>query len=641
MVHARPAPSRGACIFALCSRTLGGVEVGVEGAGIGRDAWLDLESELVGLARSGGPLRAAIARAAARFVELHAWEPLGYARLEDYARERLGQAGRTVYEWAQVGKALARAPRLAAALTRGSLPWTKVRALARLASADEIDAWLLLASRHTAASLDREIRRVAHCAESLRDDDREPHEPVALLCTPRVRAKWHYALLLARQVAGFGARPGVAAEMIAAEVLSALEPDETFRVGEVDELRRALRGGASVPDPPPEITPPAASVATDEPSPADDTYSRLIEGLEEADARELDRRLRDWVAREQRLDAGIGAQLVVIARRRVYTALGFASLDAYARERLGIDPAKARGLLRIERAAAHSPELAAAYRSGVLSWVAAQALVPVILADSLGRFAASWVAHAARVTVRQLRDDAERALLVFEADPDLWARTGGLPEQLTTDAQPKADPAQEIGARVQTSDGSLEGTVEADGWIRLDNGGRIEPIVWKLMAASDEPITADVPACTGPVALRFLAPVSVAALFRAVHACVQRGLTAARGADVTASDALELMLDHVIRVWDRRITTGHRIYERHGWRCAVPGCSSRRSLHDHHIFFRSAGGADTWNNRVALCAFHHLRGVHARLIRVTGEAPHGLRFELPLETFVSGDFRVS
>ncbi len=611
------------------------------------DALADLESGLASLARSGGPLRAAIALAAARLVEIRAPEALGYARLSDYARERLGQAGRTVYEWAQVGAALARAPRLARTLANGELSWTKVRALARLGSADEIEAWLPLAAKHTAASLDREVRRVAHCVESVADEDHEPREPIALVCTPRVRGKWHYAVSLARQTAGFNASPAACAEMIAAEVLSALEPDESFRTGDPEDARQALRAEAEDPEssgaPDPAPDPVDARAPASDLGPGSQALERLTRGLDAADARELDRRLRDWISREQRLDAEIGARLAVIARRHLYRALGHASLDAYARERLGIDPAKARALLRVERAAVQAPELAAAYRSGALSWVAATALVPVILADSPGRFAASWVARAAAVTVRQLRDDVERALLVLEADPELWVRTGGLPERLDASATPPAaatPTGQEIGARVQSSDGTTQGTVEADGWIRLDTGTRIDPVLWKLLDAPDAPeARRDTPGCAETATLRFLAPVSVARLFRAVHACVQRGLAKVRGQPVTPGDALEAMLDHVIIAWDRRVTTGYRIYASSGWRCAVPGCSSRQSLHDHHILFRSAGGDDAFANRVALCAFHHLRGVHARLIRITGEAPHRLRFELPLETFVSGDLR--
>jgi hypothetical protein len=101
------------------------------------------------------------------------------------------------------------------------------------------------------------------------------------------------------------------------------------------------------------------------------------------------------------------------------------------------------------------------------------------------------------------------------------------------------------------------------------------------------------------------------------------------------------MLDHVIRVWGRRYQAGVRVYARDGWRCAVPGCSSRQSLHDHHLVFRSAGGDDELRNRLTLCAWHHLRGVHQRLVRITGEAPYHLVFELPLETFTSGDYRAS
>jgi hypothetical protein len=43
------------------------------------------------------------------------------------------------------------------------------------------------------------------------------------------------------------------------------------------------------------------------------------------------------------------------------------------------------------------------------------------------------------------------------------------------------------------------------------------------------------------------------------------------------------------------------------------------------------------SNRITLCAAHHLRGVHAGLIRIRGRAPDGLRFELPLATYGPGE----
>lgn len=52
--------------------------------------------------------------------------------------------------------------------------------------------------------------------------------------------------------------------------------------------------------------------------------------------------------------------------------------------------------------------------------------------------------------------------------------------------------------------------------------------------------------------------------------------------------------------------------------------------------------------RTTLCAFHHLRGVHAGRVRCQGRAPEGLQFELglrpgaePLMRFGAGDLRMS
>jgi hypothetical protein len=38
---------------------------------------------------------------------------------------------------------------------------------------------------------------------------------------------------------------------------------------------------------------------------------------------------------------------------------------------------------------------------------------------------------------------------------------------------------------------------------------------------------------------------------------------------------------------------------------------------------------------------HHLRGVHTGLLRLRGSAPDGLRFDLPLESYLPGERRTS
>ena len=121
---------------------------------------------------------------------------------------------------------------------------------------------------------------------------------------------------------------------------------------------------------------------------------------------------------------------------------------------------------------------------------------------------------------------------------------------------------------------------------------------------------------------------------------VRRHIERRTGRLPSDGEALDAMLEHVFEAWtagssdggEERVRAAHRVFARDGWRCTVPGCSSYRELHDHHIRFRSAGGSDAESNRTTLCAWHHLRGVHAgpARLRLRGKAPRRLRFELGL-----------
>jgi hypothetical protein len=140
--------------------------------------------------------------------------------------------------------------------------------------------------------------------------------------------------------------------------------------------------------------------------------------------------------------------------------------------------------------------------------------------------------------------------------------------------------------------------------------------------------------------IRFSAPASVVALFReALDVFSLPGLP--------RWSALERVLRHVIVHWESSPRHRDPIFERDGWRCAVPGCSSRRNLHDHHLQFRSRGGGNACENRVAVCVAHHLHGIHEGVVRASGSAPRDVRWELgvracgpPLLVFV-GDRRCS
>jgi hypothetical protein len=168
-------------------------------------------------------------------------------------------------------------------------------------------------------------------------------------------------------------------------------------------------------------------------------------GLAEADAFELDERFRRALALEQRLDAQLGPLLALVWSRWVHRALGYPTREAYARERLGMDPTRARALVRLERAAALSEPFARAYRNALLSSVKAGILVPLISADPLGLFMKDWVAWAGRVTVRRLREDVELALTLAETDPGAFRQTAEARGDNATDPDRTGD--REIRAR--------------------------------------------------------------------------------------------------------------------------------------------------------------------------------------------------
>jgi len=111
---------------------------------------------------------------------------------------------------------------------------------------------------------------------------------------------------------------------------------------------------------------------------------------------------------------------------------------------------------------------------------------------------------------------------------------------------------------------------------------------------------------------------------------VQRWIERRNGRTASESEALDAMVEPCFETWalpNARVPREHRVFERDGWRCTVPGCSSYRNLHSHHIVFRSDNGPDDLWNRTSLCTAHHQGCVHEGIgrIRVRGRAPGALR----------------
>ncbi len=127
--------------------------------------------------------------------------------------------------------------------------------------------------------------------------------------------------------------------------------------------------------------------------------------------------------------------------------------------------------------------------------------------------------------------------------------------------------------------------------------------------------------------LVFRVPVDVAALYHSVRETLGSKRRAERGRPLHEGEVFDAMLDCALLTWtlrDPRVRPPEPVLERDGYRCAVPGCTSRRNLHRHHICFRSAGGGDLAANLITLCAFHHQRGLHAGLLRVVEFLIHAI-----------------
>ncbi|MCZ7618454.1 MAG: HNH endonuclease [Myxococcota bacterium] len=559
------------------------------------------ESELAQLTAASGPLRRTLAAICARLLETRAYERLCYARLRDYARERAGLSARQLQDLAHAHRAFATLPGLERALVANELPWSKVRLLTRVATPDDEERWIERARLLSIRQLEQEVRAARGHAEGDLDAEADPPRVrVTLHCTPAVREQWLLAREFAERVSGQSLREDEALEWVTAEALSAVSIDAS-RIGIRTRTEAGTRTEIGTGEPVAASRPVDAAahdesaldkcVRTPRPDALTDasaSLDRLVAGLDEADAFELDRRLRAAIRREQTLDAAIAPLLRLVTCPEYEWNASYWKLSDSAAELLGMSASKARALLRIERAGDACPDLRTSFRDGRLSWAKAQCLLPLLLLD-IDRVRAPdwrrrWVAWAEGVTVRRLEADVERALLLRAGHHPAFGRC-------LEDPARTRDPIPEDERQMCAPDIDVEATE------RLD---------WRV-------------------------PREVASLFLAVRESLRGRLRAVTSRPASEGDAFAAMLDHALATWTLSDPSKPRpdpVFERDGYRCAVPGCSSRMGFHDHHVVFRSHQGSDELANRLTLCVFHHQRCLHAGRLRIRGLAPDRLVFEL-------------
>jgi hypothetical protein len=543
-----------------------------------------IDRDLEQACRAEAGARLALGEVAGELLHGQRYRRLGFPRLSDYARERLGLSGRTVEDAARVARRLRELPMVAEAFRTGLLSWTKLRALVDIARGNE-RAWLDYALTHPSADLVAATRAHGTAASSEAEDliDGEPPALLRIACPARLRSLWRRACEMASRVAGRPLVDWQAAELVAAEAIAGRPPGVSVGDRVLAALVRLARRQrhpttdrrrGKQPDEPPAVVEVSGAGIDD------------VGPVPRSDPVDVDRRLREAVRTLREAEPRIGRLLRLVVDHHVYRAFWCRSLDQYACDRLGISVRKAWALIRVERGIRRTAPFADAYERGGLSWVRALTLLPVV-----DRFnAEAWLARANAVTVRRLADEVDWVLDRRDLEgPDAPMEPPPVDCRLASSfAAPS--PGVQIGAGRDAAGG-----------------------VTKNGTPASEVADAE---------LRFLGPATVVALFR-------------DALDLFAGDGeprwrtVERMLRRVLTDWEGEPRHRDPVFARDGWRCTVPACSGRRNLHDHHVRFRSRGGDHERANRTTVCAAHHLHGIHAGIIRASGEAPL-LRWDLPL-----------
>jgi hypothetical protein len=372
-------------------------------------------------------------------------------------------------------------------------------------------------------------------------------------------------------------------------------------------------------------------------------YRLLAAGAGQGGPLLLDDQLARLVALEDALMRRLGEIVLEFSRRGAWTTLGFASVGHYAESRLGLPATVLEDRVLVARRLASRPQLRAAYERGQLAF---DALLVVL--RTLGRGPVpddvehSWLDRAREATVKRLRDEARalaRRALDLPAEADAGAEAGpqdGPPPHAAGSGPPLPLADAAWAASLRREPGLARRRVLQAGLLAIRQLESSPDVFLRLRlpeALADDLLAAIETARRGlsrmADAVPWTEPWPPGPALPSVLAARTFSVRARR---VPSWVGLLALLEDAAIAWDdpralpRR--PGDAVYRRDGFRCTAPGCTARATLQDHHVVFRSRGGGNHAENRVALCVAHHA-ALHERgSLAVSGRAPLGLTWRL-------------
>ncbi len=366
---------------------------------------------LARVARGRGALEVAMGEALAALAEGDRTLRLGYSGIGDYARERLGIAGRTAQAMARLARELRARPILREAVRRGEVSARKAQAVLPLARGEAEEEWVARARGETVRALEAAVRAAGTLqgadpaagrgptnGAGAGPVDDEEWERICVPLPPEGRAKLDEAMALAGKLLGAAAPRWQRLEAICQEFIGANPGDEALCDDEealhgpvadwLEAAKEGLEAETEIWAALEAVEPVAAPAGPDE---------------DVIDPRALDGELRRLGAMQGRWDEVLGHLGMLMKMLGLWRELGFASFAHYSAERLGMAARTVEQRASLERRLHELPPLRRAMREGRVSYEKARLVAGCADDGSV----AAWIERAERSTCVELKREIE------------------------------------------------------------------------------------------------------------------------------------------------------------------------------------------------------------------------------------------
>lgn len=320
-----------------------------------------------------------------------------------------------------------------------------------------------------------------------------------------------------------------------------------------------------------------------------DPVSLTLKELTQMDPLALHHLARKSAGTLTRYRALLGRLILAIQSTAAYLDYGCSGGIHYAILQLGLPVRAARLLVRVARALEGLPYLRYLADSGAIEWAKLREIVRVATTETERQWAEKCRDH----TYAEIEDLVARS------------QHGEIPESRFVPSGPRSELRCRFGPdQMAVLERGLQAMCQSAGR-SLSMGEAIEYLFAEKLAGHE----------MDPELLERVRQESIRDL----------GWTDVINADTEAcpgNPEIEIINPHS-RVPTK--TQRRKILRRDGYCCAVPGCQNSLWLDVHHVIYHSLGGLTAADSLITLCTRCH-KNVHENRIKITGSAPHGLKF---------------